>query len=80
MKRIDIYLDYLETITKTFYSYISVITPLENGELLHNYLHLDSHGFSNSEHISRSTISVPAYPSLTNVEIEVIEKSIDNIY
>ena len=80
MKCIDIFLDYLEKIPKTFNSYISVITPLENGELLHNYLHLDSHGFPNAEHISHSTISVLVYPFLTDVEIEVIEKSIDNIY
>jgi len=70
-----------EKVKKEFHNAgISVINPLENWELLHNYLHLDSHGFPNAEQMSRSTISIPVYPSLTDVEIEVIEKSIDTIY
>jgi dTDP-4-amino-4,6-dideoxygalactose transaminase len=59
---------------------ISVINPLETRELLHNYLNLDSHDYLHAEKMSHSTISVPVYPSLTDVEIEVIEKSIDMIY
>jgi perosamine synthetase len=70
-----------EKIKKEFSSRgISVINPLETWELLHNYLHLDSHNYPHAEKMSRSTISVPIYPSLTDVEIEIIEKSIDIIY
>ena len=70
-----------EKIKKEFHNAgISAINPLENWELLHNYLHLDCNHFPNAEKMSHSTISVPVYPSLTDVEIEVIEKSIDNIY
>lgn len=59
---------------------ISVINPLEPWELLHNYLHLDSHDYPHAEKISRSSISLPIYPSLTDVEVEIVEKSIDSIY
>lgn len=70
-----------EKIKKEFHnSGISVINPLEKWELLHNYLHIDSHRFPNAEFMSRSTISVPVYPSLTDAEVEIIEKSIDTIY
>lgn len=59
---------------------ISVINPLEQWELLHNYLNLDARDFSSAETIARSTISIPIYPSLTDVDIEIIEKAIDTIY
>ncbi|MFA4848770.1 MAG: DegT/DnrJ/EryC1/StrS aminotransferase family protein [Methanoregula sp.] len=68
-------------IKKEFYNAgISVINPLETWELLHNYLHLDSHDYPHAEQMSRSTISIPIYPSLTDIEIKIIEKSIDTIY
>jgi perosamine synthetase len=70
-----------EKIKKEFHKFgISVINPLETWELLHNYLHLNSHDYPHAEKMSRSTISVPIYPSLSDVEVEIIEKSIDTIY
>lgn len=59
---------------------ISVINPLEPRELLHNYLCLDKSLFPQAEYMSRSTISIPLYPSLTDLEVEIIEKAIDTIY
>lgn len=59
---------------------IEVINPLQNWELLHNYLHLNKNDFPNAENITRKTISVPIYPSLTNGEVEKVEKAICSIY
>jgi dTDP-4-amino-4,6-dideoxygalactose transaminase len=59
---------------------IEVINPLENWESLHNYLHLDREDFPNAENITKKTISVPIYPSLSDEEIEKIKKAIDKIY
>lgn len=59
---------------------IAVINPLESWELLHNYMHLNKNDFSNAEQITRKTISVPIYPSLTDGEIEKIKTAIDKIY
>ncbi len=59
---------------------IEVINPLENWELLHNYLHLNRNDFPNAEKITQKTISVPVYPSLNSEEIEKIKKTIDKIY
>ena len=59
---------------------IEVINPLENWELLHNYLHLNKNDFPNAENITKKTISVPIYPSLSDEEIEKIKKAIDKIY
>jgi dTDP-4-amino-4,6-dideoxygalactose transaminase len=57
-----------------------VINPLENWELLHNYLRLNKSDFPNAENMTKKTISVPIYPSLTDEKILKIEKTIDNIY
>ena len=43
---------------------ISTIIPIENWELLHNFLGLNKSNFSNAERISRETLSLPIYPSL----------------
>lgn len=59
---------------------MEVINPLEHWELLHNYLHFDKEDFPNAERITKKTISVPIYPSLTDEKILKIEKAIDNIY
>ena len=59
---------------------ITVINPLENWELIHNYLCLDRNSFKNAESISQKTISVPVYPSLTSEQILRIKKAIDKIY
>jgi dTDP-4-amino-4,6-dideoxygalactose transaminase len=70
-----------EKIKKKFHNAgISVINPLENWELRHNYHHLNRDDFPNSDLMSRLTISILGYPSLTDTEIEVIEKSIDTVY
>lgn len=59
---------------------IAVINPLENWELIHNYLGLDRNDFKNSESITKKTISVPIYPSLANGQILRIKKAIEKIY
>jgi dTDP-4-amino-4,6-dideoxygalactose transaminase len=59
---------------------IEVINPSKNWELLHNYLHLNKNDFPNAEEITRITISIPIYPSLTNGEVEKVEKAICRIY
>lgn len=59
---------------------ISIINPLENWELLHNYLGLNRNYFPNSESITQKTISIPIYPSLSNNEIIKIKKAINKIY
>jgi len=59
---------------------IAVINPLENWELLHNCMRLTKNDFPNAEQMTRKTISVPIYPSLTDEEIEKIKNAIDKIY
>jgi hypothetical protein len=80
MKCIDIFIVSLEEITKTFDSHVSMISPLENWELLHNYLHLDNHNYHHVVYISHSTISVPMYRSLIDMDDEIIEKSNETIF
>lgn len=54
---------------------IKTIVPIENFELLHNYLKLDENRFPISEKLSNETLSLPIYPKLTDSEFEyIIEK------
>ncbi|NPE27406.1 DegT/DnrJ/EryC1/StrS aminotransferase family protein [Methanococcoides sp. SA1] len=59
---------------------ISVINPLEDWELLHNYLHLNSDSFKNAMNIVQKTISVPIYPSLSDEEVTKVGNAIAIIY
>lgn len=59
---------------------INIINPLENWELLHNYLGLNRDNFPNSESITQKTVSIPIYPSLSDNEIIKIKKAINKIY
>lgn len=59
---------------------ITVINPLENWELLHNYLHLSTNDFPNAEEMTKKTISIPIYPSLNDGEVSKIKEAIDKIY
>lgn len=43
---------------------VSAIIPIENWELLHNYLGLDRKNFQKAEQISNETLSLPIYPDL----------------
>lgn len=51
---------------------IASIIPLENRELLHNYLGLDSSSFPVAEKASKTILSLPVYPCLTEEEVERI--------
>ncbi|MFC1630137.1 DegT/DnrJ/EryC1/StrS family aminotransferase [Patescibacteria group bacterium] len=58
---------------------IETIIPIENWELLHNYLELNKKDFRIAEKVSNETLSLPAYPNLIkegNLEkiINIIEK------
>lgn len=59
---------------------IAVINPLENWELLHNYLDLPRSDFPNAERITKKTISVPIYPSLKDEEIKKVKGAIEKVY
>lgn len=55
---------------------ISTIVPIENFELLHNYMKLDKEKFPVSERLSHQTLSLPIYPKLTDLEFEFIIQKI----
>jgi len=61
------------------YAKISVINPLTNAELLHNYIGLDKNNFVVSEEVSNILLSIPIYPCLMDNEIKKIEKSLGEI-
>lgn len=55
---------------------ISSIVPLENYELLHNYLGLDRSLYPVAEEVSRIILSLPIYPCLSDQDVEYIEKAL----
>lgn len=55
---------------------IKTIVPIENYELLHNYLKLNKNFFLVSEIISRTTLSLPIYPALSDQEVRYITKAL----
>ena len=57
---------------------IRTIVPIERYELLHNYLHLNPAKFVNAERIVDVTLSLPIYPSLTDMELEQITTILKN--
>ncbi|MFA6423043.1 MAG: DegT/DnrJ/EryC1/StrS family aminotransferase [Patescibacteria group bacterium] len=58
---------------------IKTIIPIENWELLHNYLKMPKTDFKNAELISSTTLSIPIYPSLKNKEVILIIKALKEI-
>lgn len=57
---------------------INTIVPIENWELLHNFLGLDKNDFRNAESISRETLSLPIYPSLGEKELNTIVSALNS--
>lgn len=57
---------------------IKVLVPIENFELLHNYLFLEKQKFPNSEWASKSLLSFPIYHALTHEEVEYITRTIND--
>ena len=55
---------------------IKTIIPIESYELLHNYLKLSKKGFDVAENITRTTLSIPIYPALTESEVDYIVETI----
>lgn len=51
---------------------IDCIIPIDNYELLHNYLYLSKTNFPIAERLSATTLSLPIYPSLTDEQVEYI--------
>lgn len=49
---------------------ITAICPLRQCELLHSFLKLDKKNFSRAEEMAKTSLSIPLYPSLTEVEVE----------
>lgn len=51
---------------------VSTIVPLEQYELLHNYLGMPKDKYPVAEHLAATTISIPLYPALDKLEIDTI--------
>ena len=51
---------------------VSTIVPIERFELLHRYLGQDPSAFPVAEAATDTTLSLPAYPSLTDAEVDSI--------
>ena len=51
---------------------IKTIIPIEQFELLHNYLKLPKDAYSSAENIASTTLSLPMYPALTDGELQHI--------
>lgn len=51
---------------------IDCIVPIEDYELLHNYLHLPKTDFLTAEKLAATTLSLPIYPSLNDEQIDYI--------
>jgi len=56
---------------------IKTIIPIETRELLHRYLKIDKKGFPVSERISKTTLSLPIFPSLEISEISRIKSVLE---
>lgn len=59
---------------------VSCIVPIENKELLHNYLHIDRNRFPNAEKIAATTISLPIYPLLSEEELYYIMQTMKSYF
>jgi len=56
---------------------IDSIIPIEKFELLHNYLKLDNNEFLTSELLSETTLSIPIYPALLDIEFNYIIETLN---
>lgn len=59
---------------------IKSIIPIENFELLHNYLKINDNNFKNSESLSKTILSIPIYSELKNKEIIYIKRNINDYF
>jgi dTDP-4-amino-4,6-dideoxygalactose transaminase len=57
---------------------IKTIIPIENRELLHNYLSLNKKFYPVSELVSKTTLSLPIYPSLSDKEMATIISALNS--
>ena len=73
-ERRDLLMDYLHS------KGVGCICPIEKGELLHNYLLIDEHKFSNAELIAATTLSLPIYPLLSDNELDYIINSLNTFF
>ena len=55
---------------------INSIIPIENYELLHNYLKFNKDLFRNAEKVVNTTLSIPIYPALKDEDVDYIVDSI----
>jgi perosamine synthetase len=55
---------------------IKTIIPIEQYELLHNYISISKSDFAVAEKIAQTTLSIPVYPALTDSEVDQIIKAI----
>jgi perosamine synthetase len=55
---------------------IQAIVPIENYELLHNYLNVNKKNFSNAEYVSNNSLSIPLYPAIKDLEVKNIIKEL----
>lgn len=58
---------------------IKTIIPIENWELLHRLLRRPLKFFKNAERLSVSTLSLPIYPSMKDIEINAVCKALSDI-
>jgi len=55
---------------------IKTIVPIQSGELLHRYLGMERRNFPVSEAIAKTTLSLPVYPELTDIELDKIKRAL----
>lgn len=58
---------------------ISTILPYPPEEMPHNILKLDKKNYPNAQNLSETLLSIPIFPTLTEEEIQRIEKSLEDI-
>jgi len=59
---------------------IKTIIPIENYELLHRYLNLNSDDYPNSEYLSKCILSIPIFVNLNKSEIKHIQRSLHDYF
>lgn len=59
---------------------IDTIIPIQDIELLHNYLNLNKNNYQNAESIVNKLLSIPIFPTLQKSEILYIKRSLDDYF